>query len=171
MGGNIKIYSQELNASSSLRASWPSLITSQLHSEMEQKLLPQNLQEHIHCVHSNHNWLPPKWRIETSCRTSQLKDRATKQVWYGKRDSPHRLRKGRDLIHKCSLRGDPKIWFIKKNWSVWKINLGWGSGLIVAPKPKCGITQPSSRIAFYNVLTSSSSLASTTTSLVALVGQ
>ena len=29
------------------------------------------------------------------------------------------------------------------------------SGLSVAPKPVCGITQPSSIIAFYNILTSS----------------
>ena len=48
-----------------------------------------------------------------------------------------------------------------------------GSGLSVAPKPECGITQPSSRTAFHNVLTSSSSLSIspfTTISLVALVG-
>ena len=45
-----------------------------------------------------------------------------------------------------------------------------GLGLSVAPKPKCGITQPSQRIAFYNVLTSLNSSSSTTISLVALVG-
>ena len=53
------------------------------------------------------------------------------------------------------------------------LNFLKGSGLSVAPKPECGITQPSSRIAFHNVLTSSSSsssLPSTTISLLALVG-
>ena len=44
------------------------------------------------------------------------------------------------------------------------------SGLSVAPKPECGITQPSSRNAFYNVLTSSNLSPSTTISLVAVAG-
>ena len=71
----------------------------------------------------------------------------------------------------------PKDHLVGKNWSVWK---SWGreggsnffkqSGLSVAPKPECGITQPGSRIAFDTVLTSSSSSPSTTISLVALVG-
>ena len=61
---------------------------------------------------------------------------------------------------------------LTKIWSVWK-KLWWGSnifkwlGLSVAPNPECGITQPSSRIAFYNILTSSSS---STISQVAIVG-
>ena len=74
-----------------------------------------------------------------------------------KRDT--RPLKGRDLTHKCSLRGNPKRSFSRKIWSVWRKKLGWGvkffkgSGLSVAPKPECGITQSSSRIALYTVLT------------------
>ena len=49
-------------------------------------------------------------------------------------------------------------------------NISMGLELSVAPKPECGITQLSSGIAFYNVLTSLSSLPSMTISLVALVG-
>ena len=78
--------------------------------------------------------------------------------------------KGCDLTHKCSLRGIPKDHLVEK-FGVSKKNLGgWsnffkGSGLSVAPKPKCVITQPISRMAFYDVLTSSSSSPSTTISL------
>ena len=77
------------------------------------------------------------------------------------------------------LGGIPNDHLVEKIWSVWK-ELGGGgikffkrSGLSVAPKLECGITQPSSRFAFYNVMTSSSSFyisPSTTISLVALVG-
>ena len=52
----------------------------------------------------------------------------------------------------------------KKNLGGWS-NFFKGSGLSVAPKPKCVITQPISRMAFYDVLTSSSSSPSTTISL------
>ena len=73
--------------------------------------------------------------------------------------------------------GNPKRSFSRKK--IWvSENLGGGGsnffkrlGLsVVAPKPECGVTQPGSRIAFYTVLTSSSSSPSTTISIEALVG-
>ena len=63
-----------------------------------------------------------------------------------KRDT--RPLKGCDLTHKCSLRGDQKRSSSRKNLECLK-KIGWGSnvfkgsGLSVAPKPECGITQPS----------------------------
>ena len=45
-----------------------------------------------------------------------------------------------------------------------------GLGLSVAPEHECDITPLSSRIAFYNVLTSSSLSTSTTIALVSLPG-
>ena len=77
--------------------------------------------------------------------------------------------KGYDLIHKCLFRGDPKRSFSKKKNFGGGSTFFMGSVLSVAPKSECDITQSSSKIAFYTVLTSSNSQASTTISLVALV--
>ena len=80
-----------------------------------------------------------------------------------KRDT--RPLKGHELTHKWSLRGNPKRSFNRKNLECLKS---------VAAKPECGITQPISRFALYNVMStsiSSSISPSTMISLVALVGQ
>ena len=74
------------------------------------------------------------------------------------------------LPTKVHYGGIPKDHLVEKS-GVSEKNLGGrsnffkGSGLSVAPKPKCVITQPISRMAFYDVLTSSSSAPSTTISL------
>ena len=53
------------------------------------------------------------------------------------------------------IRGDPKRSFSRKNFEGLKKNLVVGGiffkrlRLSAAPKPECGITQPSSRIAFF----------------------
>ena len=93
-----------------------------------------------------------------------------------KRDT--RPLKGRDLIINVHQGGIPKDHIIEKIGVSEKISLagniflrGWG--WVLHPKPECGITQPSSRFALYNVMTSSSSSSispSTMISLVALVG-
>ena len=145
------------------------------------KMAPPEQQSERRLATTSHNDSEANWNMRQADRQTGGQDHVLSQAGTLTKNSAKRDTRpltGRDLTHKCSLRGNPKRSLRRKTLECLKKNLSGsnffkGSGSSVAPKPECGITKPSSRIAFNTLLTSSCSLSSLhfrTISLGALVG-
>ena len=91
MGGNQDSYLQELNSTSSLRASWASLIIELMHSEIIGKFEHILYKTMLHVFTQTNEWLPPYDQLlEAGCRRLKIRLEKTKLglVWLA-RDSVH----------------------------------------------------------------------------------